>query len=208
MQDHREGVGVVTVYAFSSTSVDLPVSGSWDLSVLVADDTGAASDTTPTVTVTLPAGGTATPTMATDTLGIFRAVYLPGAEGRYVARVVAAGLGAVDFTAYVTATVAGTAMPAISDVDAYLGQHSWTDDELTDALAAEASAQRDVCDVPAAYPDSLRQALLRRVARNLSMRALPLAVLRGDAEASSTYIPRLDAEVRRFEAPHRKLPIG
>jgi hypothetical protein len=198
----------VTVYAVSGTSVDLPVSGSWDLCVLVADDTGAAVDTTPTVTVTLPAGGTAAPAMTSDTLGVFRAVYLPGTAGRYVARVVAAGLGAVDFAAYVTATVAGTAMPAPADFLDYVGAHSWTDDEVQDALDAEAAAQRGVCDVPAAYPADLRNALLRRTQRNLVMRGLPLAVLRGDAESGDTLIPRLDSEVRRFESPHRKLPIG
>jgi hypothetical protein len=201
----------MTVYAITGTSVDLPVSGSWELRVLVVDDTGAASDTVPTVTVTLPAGGTAAPAMTSDSLGVFRTVYIPGTAGRYVARVVAAGLGAVDFAAYVTATVAGTAMPAAGDLDDYLGgagNHSWTDDEMTDALGAEAAAQRGVCDVPAAFPDDLRNALLRRAQRNLVLRALPLAVLRGDAESGDTLIPRLDSEIRRFEGPHRKTPIG
>ena len=58
------------------------------------------------------------------------------------------------------------------------------------------------------YPKDLRQALLRRVQRNLALRALPLAVLQGDAEAGSTILPGKDLEVRRLEGPFRRLLVG
>lgn len=187
--------------ATTSTSVSLPVSGVWAIEVCSTELTA------PVVTVTLPAGGTATPTVSENSDSRYRAEYTVGSTGRYIARVVGAD-GAVDFTAFVTGTVAGTAMPAIEDVDAYLGQHSFTDDQLQEALDAEAAAQRAVCRVAAAYPADLREALLRRCARNLALRGLPLAVLQGDAETGPTILPGRDPEVRRLEAPHRKLVVG
>lgn len=196
------------VEATSADSVLLPIGGVWEIRASVTDVDGNAVDAVPTVTVTLPAGSTATPTVETLTAGEYRATYEVGSAGRYVARVVAAGYGAADFAAYALATTAGTGMPDGAAVVEYLGVTSFTLDEVTDALDAEAAAQRSVCRVRAVYPDDLRQALLRRVARNLALRALPLAVLRGDAEAGDTILPGRDPEVRRLEAPHRKLVVG
>ena len=198
----------MAVLALSSSSVTLPIGGVWELTVRVLDADGDISTTAPTVTVTLPGGSTTSPTADDVGSGAFRALYTVGTAGRYVARVVAAGYGAADFAAYVSATVAEAGMPTFTDLDDYLGDHSWTDDELTDALNAEAAAQRAACRVAAVYPDDLRQALLRRAQRNLAMRRLPLAVLQGDADLGPAVLPGRDPEVRRLEAPHRKLPIG
>lgn len=195
--------------AYSPGDVTLPLGGVWDIRVLVQDADGQPVDQTPVVTVTLPNGTTATPTVGTVQLGVYAAAYTVAAAGRYIARAVAAGYGAVDLAAYVTTTVVATAMPTIIDVDDYLNGHSFTNVQLQDALDAEAAAQRAVCRVPAAYPADLRQALLRRVARNLKMRPLPLAVLQGDAEGGSdTILPGRDPEVRRLEGPFRKLVLG
>lgn len=196
------------VRALSSTGVDLPVDGLWVLTVAVTDAAGCPADVTPVVTVTLPDTSTATPAVEDVTTGVFRAQYVTAAAGRYTARVVAVDLGAAEFTATVTA-VAG--LPDLDATKVYLqvepGDES-QDVEIADALAAETDAQRRVCRVPAAYPADLRQALLRRVARNLALRGLPLMVLRGDAETGSTIPPGRDAEVRRLEAPWRKLVMG
>lgn len=101
------------------------------------------------------------------------------------------------------------ATPTVVDVKAYLGTNSWTDAEIGDALDAETAAQAKVCRIPDPMPADLAEALKRRVQRNLAMRPLPLAVLQGDAEGgSSTVLPGRDPEVRRFEAPHRKLVLG
>jgi hypothetical protein len=198
----------MTVRAISSTAVDLPISGVWALVVAVTDSAGCPVDVTPTVTVTLPGGSTSTPAAELVTGGVYRAEYVVGTAGRYVARVTTPSNGAADFAAYATATVAGTGMPDLDDCKDYLKiplDDTSEDAEIEDALAAESAAQREVCRVPAAYPASLREALFRRVARNLALRKLPLMVLRGDAEAGNTVLPGRDPEVRRFEAPHRKL---
>lgn len=85
------------------------------------------------------------------------------------------------------------------------------DDELGDVLAAEIELQAKVCTIPAdptdppsdAFPTPLRSAIFRRVARALALKGIPLAVLQGDAEAGTTYLPSNDPEVRRLERPYR-----
>ncbi|KAB1925146.1 hypothetical protein F8280_12105 [Micromonospora noduli] len=197
------------VQALSSTTVSLPIGGVWEIAVSVTDADGAHVDTAPTVTVTLPAGSTATPTVETVAGGVYRVLYVVGTAGRYIARVVATDHGAADFAAYATGTTAGTGMPDVTAVVEYIGETSHTEEEIQDALDAESAAQRAVCRVRAVYPDDLRQALLRRVQRNLALRQLPLAVLQGDAGAGdSTVLPGRDPEIRRLEAPHRKLVVG
>jgi hypothetical protein len=199
------------VRPLSSASADLPISGVWALVVAVTDSDGCPADVVPTVVVTLPGGTTTAPTAEEISTGVYRAEYVVGTPGRYVARVVTPANGAADFTAWATATVAGTAMPDLDAAKTYLQiplDDTTQDVDIADALDAEASAQRDVCRVPGAYPASLREALLRRVARNLALRRLPLMVLRGDAEAGDTVLPGRDPEVRRLEGPHRKLRMG
>lgn len=200
----------VGVRALTATADLLPIGGRWLVAVEITDDDGTPIDVAPTVTVTLPAGSTTSPTPELVTSGVYRAAYDVGTAGRYIARVVASGYGAADFAVYVTGTTAGTGMPNTDDVADYLGDSaaSWTTEELQDALDAEAAAQRSLCRVGAVYPADLRQALLRRVTRNLALRSLPLAVLRGDAEAGDTILPGRDPEVRRLEGPHRKLVAG
>lgn len=96
--------------------------------------------------------------------------------------------------------------PVLADVTAYLGATSWSDDEIDDALAAETAAQRAVCRVGSTYPADLREALLRRVARNLAMRGQPSSVPT-DSDIPS-FLPTVDPEVRRLERPYRKYPVG
>lgn len=108
------------------------------------------------------------------------------------------------------------ALPTVDDVVAYLGDAaaSWETDPdeypaIEEELSAETSAQARLCLVPTPYPDELKLALLRRVQRALSMRALPLAVLQGDSESgSAAFLPGRDPEVRRREAPFRRLVGG
>lgn len=103
------------------------------------------------------------------------------------------------------------AAPTFTEVDDYLGETSVTEQELSSALAAEKKAQAKVCRVPAddaEWDEDLTEALCRRVARNLALRGIPLAVLQGDAEAGSLIPPGRDPEVRRLEAPFRKLVFG
>lgn len=202
----------MTVITTTATSQTLAVNGVWDIRVSVLDAHGCAvGDAAPVVTVTLPGGSTATPTVV-ETRGQFLAEYIPAVVGRFVAHVVDPLYGATDFVAWVQAVTLGTGMPDLDDLDVYLGGadgHSWSDDDLTDALDAEAAAQRAMCRIPAAYTADLRQALLRRCARNLALRRIPLAVLTGDSNGGdSTVLPGRDPEVRRLEAPYRRVTVG
>lgn len=194
------------ITARSNTSAELPVGGIWVIDVRVTDAGGCYASDTVTVTVTLPAGGTATPTVEDLGNGRYRAEYAVATTGRYIARAVGEAYGAADFTAYVTPTVAGTAMPDITALGEYLKQHSYTDDELEEALDSEAAAQRKVCAVPAAYSADLRSALLRRAQFHLAMKKNKLGLVEG-ANGSQAR-PGRDSEVRRFEAPYRRLPVG
>lgn len=102
-------------------------------------------------------------------------------------------------------------VPTVEQVGEYLGPSSVSPAALADAYAAEKQDQANRCRVPAddaAWPASLAQALKRRVARNLAMRGLPIAVLQGDAESGSMVLPGSDPEVRRFEGPHRRRSFG
>ena len=204
----------MTIRALSSTSVDLTIGAAWSIVVSVVDSSGFPADDTPTVTVTLPGGSTETPSVETVTTGVYSATYLPAVAGRYVALVTSPTNGAADFAAYVAMTTTELGMPTVDDVATYLGEDlaSPADDtrlaELEDALNAEAAAQRRACRVGATYLDDLRQALLRRVQRNLAMRQLPIATAQGDADLGPAILPGRDPEVRRLEAPHRRLPVG
>jgi hypothetical protein len=198
----------VTVVPWGSASVDLPVGGLWEMVVVAYDDNHVPVDVAPVVTVTLPDGTTATPVATEEAYG-WRTLFALTLPGRYVAQAVVAGYGVAEFTAWAADLVTAAGMPDLEDVDVYLGEHSWTDEELQDALDAEAAAQRRACTIPANYPADLRQALLRRVARNLSMRRLTLSVQRGDNEAGDiTVLPGRDPEVRRFEKNYPKLGVG
>ncbi len=188
----------------------LVVGGTWTLRACVTDTWGCPVDEVPTVTITLPGGSTATPTVETIRLGEYLVEYATTAAGRHLAHVATVDYGVADAAAYAANVTTEAGMPTTDDVAKYLGDVAaqYDTETLQDALDAEAAAQRGVCRIRAVYPADLREALLRRVHRNLEMRSLPLAVLRGDAEAGSTTLPGSDPEVRRLERPHRKLTVG
>lgn len=110
--------------------------------------------------------------------------------------------------------------PVLNDVKAYLGSdHSWSDEVLQAALDAEIAAQAKVVKFPAdpadpapalPYPADLAEALMRRVAANLANRSLPLGVQANISEAAvaTTRVGGGDREVRRLEAPWRRLVVG
>jgi len=200
----------VSIRALSSDSVSRTVGQVWDLLVDVRDIYACLVADLPVVTVTKPDGTTTVPTVQTLASGVYLAQYTIAAAGRHVATAATSSHGSVAFTAFATAVTAAADMPDLGEVKVYLGANGASDDQITDALNTEAQAQRDICDIPAAYPASLRQALKRRVARNLSMQRIPLAVLQGDAEAGTTsaFLPGSDPEVNRLEKPYRRLLVA
>ena len=197
------------VRAVSASSVLLPVGGQWLIEVETTDLDGQLVDAAPTVAVTRPDGTAVTPapTAAPVTAGRYRATYTIAAPGRHIALVTAGG-DVADFAAHALAVTAGNGMPDVPSVVAYLGETSHTEEEIGDALDAEAAAQRAVCRVGAVYPPDLAEALKRRVARNLELRQMPLAMTRGDAEVGPTFLPGRDPEISRLEGPYRKLVFG
>lgn len=210
----------MTVVPVTPPSVDLAVGAVWDVVVMVTDPDGLIVDDAPVADLQLPDGSPSAPVMTEVAGGIWRAQLVTTLPGRYVGTITSAGNGAADFTAWVTARVDAAGMPKLADLRGtdptrsdpadlgYLGQNSFTDDELQDALDAEAAAQRRVCRVPANYPPDLRQALLRRVWRNLAMRGQPFLTVPGAEDGAVSVVPGLDAEIRRFERPYRKLVMG
>jgi hypothetical protein len=99
--------------------------------------------------------------------------------------------------------------PTAPEVVSYLGSNGLTVKltDVADALVAEIAAQSRVCRVaPATLEPDLAQALKRRVGRNLAMRNLILGVL--SDEAGGIRLGSNDPEIRRLEAPFRKLVQG
>lgn len=201
----------MSVIPFTSSSTLLSIGQRWLIEVLTYDDDGVLVSGAPTVTVTLPDGTTTAPASTEESTGYYRAVHTVTVAGRHVGEVVAVGYGAATFAVQVFDAVTADGMPTVDDVAVYLRESaaSWDRADLQDALDAETQAQADFCRIGAIYTLALRQALLRRVMRNLALRQLPLAVLQGDAEGgSSRLLPGRDPEVRRLEAPYRKLVVG
>lgn len=85
--------------------------------------------------------------------------------------------------------------------------------DVDSAFAAERAAQAHRCRVPdddADWPADLIEALYRRVATNLANRGLPLAIQTSYSDVGGGFarVGGLDPEVRRLEAPYRKVVIG
>jgi len=195
------------VVATTDAIVDLDVGDTWEIGITVPDGSSVA------VAVTAPDGTVANPTpvITGGSVSVVAVLTLPG---RYLAVLTVSGDedAVVPFVANAAEPTTAGEMPDLAEVKAYLstnGETSALDASITEALNAEAAAQRRVCDVPAVYPDDLREALKRRVARNLAARAVPVAQITSfDGTNVSTRVTRYDAEVDRLEGPFRKVDVG
>lgn len=175
----------------------------------------AEGDATVACVITTAAGGSSSPTMTYDsTCGEWQGSYVPNAAGRFIA---AFTVTDTDFeqtnvlraVAYVNAIVPEADMPDATDVLVYLGETSVIESEATLVLAAEAAAQRARCRVSAGYSADLREALLRRCARNLAARSVPVTQFTSfEGLGTSTRVPQNDPEIARLEAPYRRLVVG
>jgi len=202
---------MTTIKLFTDPGVLLAPGEQWALVVETYDAYGYRSAAvTPTLVVTLPDGSTAAPVFAAQPyVGGWLVTYVPQVTGRFLAHA-STPEDAVDAAAYVAGPTTSGGMPTVDDVARYLKSSaaSWSEAELRDELDAEFEHQQAKCGVRAVYPVPLRKALLRRVQRALAMRALPLAVMQGDADGGSQLLPGNDPEVRRLEGPYRKLVVG
>lgn len=197
------------IRTLSFTSLTVAKGGAWVLRVLVTDEHGDPSGDVPSVVVTAPAGAAPAVDMESTTCsGVFALTVFPAETGRHTATATHAEHGAVSWVAEVVDVVANADMPSVATCNAYIGDHSYTDDEVQDALDTERAAQFKLCRVPAAYPADLRGALHRRVQRNLAMRPLALAVRETQEGESAIIVPSNDPEVRRLERPWRRRAFG
>jgi hypothetical protein len=199
----------VPATAITPTAGHLDVGDTWLLAIEIREDLEPCDlvDADVTVQVTLPDTSTAAPLAVREDLGQYVASYVLTQAGRHTATLTVSG----DVTSVETFAVDAevpSGLPNLAAVQEYLGATSASAEQIQDALDAETVAQAKVCRIPAVYDDDLAQALKRRVARNLFLRGMPVAVLRGDGEVGDTVIPGRDPEVRRYEAPHRKLIVG
>lgn len=78
------------------------------------------------------------------------------------------------------------------------------DAEQTAQVAALASLAEVVGGPPPerVIPADVYQAFLRRCARHIAARGLPLGIIGVDSEFGTSRLPRWDAEVDRLEAPY------
>lgn len=149
-----------------------------------------------------------TPALGTPTSpGRYAVDYTPGATGRYVAVATFTGANAGIGTDTWDVVAVSLGIVTLADAQAYLGSTSWSGTEIQRALDAERAAQAKRCNVDEYGPD-LREALLRRVARNLAARAVPLASSSSFDGGGGATVPYNDPEIRRLEGPYRKVVIG
>lgn len=95
-----------------------------------------------------------------------------------------------------------TAVPTVTEVATALGV---SQSDVQPFYDAELADQRSRCRTET-YNDALAGALIRRVKRARAMSNLPLGVMVD--ETGATRLGSSDPEVRRLEAPYRKLPVG
>jgi len=99
---------------------------------------------------------------------------------------------------------------SLSEARAWCGVPTTSIDDTTlqQVLDAETYVQARACRIDSMYPQpNLEQALLRRVARTVAARGVPLGML-GDAEFGPTRLPAFDTEIERLEGPDRLVVFG
>jgi hypothetical protein len=86
---------------------------------------------------------------------------------------------------------------------------SLSDVQIQQIINAEEALQAAACEVSPVYPDALAQALLRRAAREIAARQLPVGL---SADTGGEYapirLPSFDAEIERLEAPYRIIVVA
>lgn len=190
------------------------VGDTWRVLLAVTDlDGTAAEPESVAVTVTLPSGlaGTITAT-AEGITGLYWVATDVTAAGDHAVQITVTDTDFGDDVIVTGFTATSITSPGFepATVITYLADStSATAAEVADALAAEVEAQKRVCRIPVPYPADLAQALKRRVARNLAARMVPVASFTAfEGGTTSARVPANDVEVRRLEAPHRRLPVA
>jgi hypothetical protein len=161
-----------------------------------------------TLTVVKPDGTTTSPALTNDVVGTYQADYTTTVAGRHIARLVTTGANSGVVEQVFDAAALSLAYVTLTEVKAYLGDTSASDAQITAAMDAERQSQADRCRIQP-YTVALREAYMRRVARNLAARAVPVTSFTSfDGGGTSTRVPTTDPEIARLEGPYRKLVIG
>lgn len=102
--------------------------------------------------------------------------------------------------------------PVLADIRKWTGVPATVldDDELDRVAGAEQESQYAILLYPAEVelPDAIYQAFLRRVARHLAAKNVPLGFLGVDAEQGTARLASWDAEVARLERPFVEPVLG
>lgn len=207
----------MTVRALSSAQVDLTVGQVWRIIV--------EAEELPILVILLPDGSALSPAVTFEQVAGYErnvlawgnyayvAEVIPSIAGRYIASASTTDGANALLQAWVAAVTPNAALPDKDELSEWLGgsdAHSFTDDELEQELAAATAAQRRVCRIPVAYPEDLREALMRRAARLLYMRRQLTALPRDEGDfglPASAPLGR-DYTTKDLEAPWRKIVIG
>ena len=103
-------------------------------------------------------------------------------------------------------------VPSIAEVRAWsnVTAQSVSDVQLTQILDAETALQGASCVwAEGEYPSALAQAVLRRCAREIGSRQLPLGLSSDTGgEYAPVRLPSYDVEIERLEAPYRVIAIA
>lgn len=187
------------------------VGGTWVVEFFTSED-GYTEAADPTLVVTLPNGTTISPDFESESdTGLYEYHVPITLPGRYVASIAAAELDGLRYVScFALEVTTDNEMPNVADVVVYLegGKKttSFDPDVIETFLASESAAQRSRCRIPAAYPPDLRMALLRRVQRAMAMKGIVYDGQTGPD--GDSYTPTNDPEIRRLEAPYRKVLLG
>lgn len=190
------------------------VGGEWVIEFFTTDDCYLSGAYEPTVVVTLPDGTSDTPVYEDGTLAGYYLLRIPITQaGRHVATVSSLEIGTSFITAEALTVSTEAEMPTAGDVLDYLtsgGQSSsFSEQQIESFLASERAAQARRCRIPASYPPDLRMALLRRVQRAMAMKGIVYDGETTDFDGgTTTFRPTSDPEIRRLEAPYRKVILG
>lgn len=103
------------------------------------------------------------------------------------------------------------ARPTIAQVRAYtkVPTTALSDADLARIYYAALEDQTSRCQIPEPFPDTLGQAFLRRIQREIAARNLPLGMLGADAsEYTPVRVPAYDALVEDHERPFRLVVLA
>lgn len=103
-------------------------------------------------------------------------------------------------------------LPDVTAVRAWtqVSAQSVTDAQLQQVIDTEAALQSASCSwTDVEYPPALAQAILRRCARQIGARQLPLGLVGDSAgETAPVRMPSWDVEIERIEAPYRVIAVA